>query len=167
MLIADVSQLLEHVGETQEIDMPYELKLVENDYKLSSPVKIKLTLISTGKSILAQGMITGEIEATCARCLNPYKHKFQVGVEEEYKRTADIMSTTAKDKELGDEDFVFTIDSEGRIDLSELIRQNIVVNLPLKFICSNDCKGIDKGAYAKEKRIDPRLNKLNELKERK
>ena len=182
MLIVDVSQLLDHLGETQLIEMPYELELVGDDFKVIPPVELKLTLLSTGSSILVQGDIAGTIEAACARCLEPFRYEFAVPVEEEYKRPEDIMSATVKDKELGEEDFVFTIDSEGNIDLSELVRQNIFLSIPLKFVCRANCKGIVKNkdkVKGKESRHgirkgkekgaggDPRLAKLKELKERK
>ncbi|MFC1517079.1 DUF177 domain-containing protein [Candidatus Margulisiibacteriota bacterium] len=170
MLIADVSQLLDHVGDTQQIEIPYDLQLAEDDYKIISPVELSLNLISTGKSILVQGVVKGNLEATCGRCLKSFQLPFNIDIEEEYKRTEDIMSVTAKDKELGEDDFIFSIDSEGRIDLGEAVRQNVVVNLPLKFVCKKDCQGVIKATKPKQKEMgeaDPRLAKLKELKERK
>ena len=86
MLNVDVSQMLEHVGETQQVEMPYEIKLAEDDFKVISPVELKLTLLSTGNSILVQGTIGGTLELICSRCLEPFQQRFKVAVEEEYKK---------------------------------------------------------------------------------
>jgi len=68
------------------------------------------------------------------------------------------------DRELGDDDFVYKIDEDGKIDLHEAIRQNIIVDLPMRFICKENCPGITEMKDSKEKEIDPRLEKLKELK---
>lgn len=171
MLIVDVSQLLVHVGETQQVEVSYELELQEEDFKVIPPVQLDLTLISTGKTILAQGVISGQLELICARCLRSFKKPYKFEVEEEYKKLEELMTATAKDKELGEDDFVFTIDGEGQLNLHEVVRQNILVNLPLKFICRENCPGIKDKVKSKKVKVkkegDPRLAKLKELKERK
>ncbi len=160
----DVSQLIEHLGETQEVEMPYELELDGEDYTVVSPVQLHLTLLSIGdEGILVQGSVSGEVSVKCARCLKPFIEGFSVTVEEEYKRISKLMTVTAADKELGAEDFVYTIDSDGHIDLTEVVRQNIIVNLPLKYICQKNCNGIE-WDHPKESLGDPRFAKLKDLK---
>ncbi|MBU0579590.1 MAG: DUF177 domain-containing protein [Candidatus Margulisbacteria bacterium] len=167
LLIVDVSQILEHVGETQIIDVPYEINLSGDDYKVISPVQLNLILISTGKSILVQGNITGKLEAKCSRCLKSFTQDFNLPVEEDYKKPEEMVSVSLKDKELGEEDFIYCIDSEGTIDLSELVGQNILVNLPLQYICKSDCMGVERRKDNQRVEGDPRLAKLRDLKERK
>ena len=77
-------------------------------------------------------------------------------------------------RELGDEqdDDTYVVVSDERLDLEELLREDILLELPSKYLCSPDCKGLcpkcgknlnegDCGCEAEE--IDPRLEVLKSL----
>ncbi len=168
LLQVDVSQLLEHLGETQSVRTDYALDVSGDDYTVKSPVTVDLTLLSIGDgAVLVQGTVNFEVEAACSRCLSRFSKGYEVRIQEEYQRAAARMTATAKDMELGEEDFAYVIDGEGHIDLGEAIRQNVIVNLPLRFVCKKDCGGLKSNNSPKDEgSIDPRLAELRKLKEK-
>jgi uncharacterized protein len=55
--------------------------------------------------------------------------------------------------------------------LDEIVTEDVFLNLPAKFLCSDDCKGmcfkcgkdLNSGSCSCEKDIDPRLEALKQL----
>lgn len=77
-------------------------------------------------------------------------------------------------RELNEEqdDDTYVVVTDERLDLEELLREDILLDLPSKYLCSPDCKGLcpkcgknlnegDCGCEAEE--IDPRLEVLKSL----
>jgi DUF177 domain-containing protein len=164
MLKVDVSKLLEKVGNVERFDQSYDLELVEKDYQFQKPIELELQLLSTGESIVVQGNISGKYTAVCNRCLKEYPVDINIEIEEEYRKVTTMEQDSKMiEVELGEEDFILAIDDEGYIDLEELIRQNILVNMPIQLICREACPGLPQMADNKEAKTDPRWDNLRNL----
>ena len=108
------------------------------------------------------GIVTLEIDcsytltALCDRCA------------EEFSRDVSQHFTHLLVKELENEDDDFIEVPTGELDLDELIREDIILDLPYVFLCSEDCKGLcsqcganlNKNPCACKQPIDPRLSAL-------
>ncbi len=103
-----------------------------------SSVKGNITLTHGGQGILAQGELTVEVELTCSRCLNTYLHPISFHIQEELLPIADLSSSSSLSDETGN----LAIDNHNMLDLGELIRQHVLLSLPMKPLCRPDCTGI-------------------------
>ena len=169
----DVSDLLKEVGAELKIDISETLSFPpvseadkEDSLNLTSPVQVKLKLMNTGETVLVSGMLKTKVKLCCCRCLKDFDYLVNINIEEEYsKRKPSLKSVKSKGEEieLTEKDFVFEIDEDNMIDLDEAIRQNIIVNLPIKPICDKACK-LPETVKDKKKDIDPRLAKLATIK---
>lgn len=74
--------------------------------------------------------------------------------------------------QLNDEDNDdFLVVENMRLDVDELVRSDVLLSLPTKFLCKKDCKGLcakcganlNLGACQCKKEVDPRLSALLEL----
>jgi uncharacterized protein len=75
---------------------------------------------------------------TCVRCLAPVEMSLEMTVEEEF-----ASEDTAPDVETIDrEDPETSAMSDFVLDMGELSRQQIAVNVPMTALCRPDCKGI-------------------------
>ena len=91
-----------------------------------------------------------------------YPFRIEKARLEKAKRQEESGKHTAKHEvEVPDEDVIFPVNDDNKVDISEVIRQELILNMPEKPLCSKDCKGFSEGK--KEKKIDPRLEKLKEL----
>jgi len=97
-----------------------------------------ITLTHSGQGILAQGELTVEVELTCSRCLNTYLYPIISHIQEEFFPIASLSSSSSLSDETGN----LTIDNHNMIDLGELIRQHVLLSLPMKPLCRPDCTGI-------------------------
>jgi uncharacterized protein len=130
----------------------------------------RVELANTGKSVIARGYIAGEAILECSRCLKRFPWSFRVDFTENcHLRQIDDPSEydTADD-----EDEPVPILDEGIVDLSELVRQLIAVEVPLQPLCQPDCAGLcptcgtnlnEGSCDCLRGRVDPRWAKLKEM----
>lgn len=104
--------------------------------------------------------VTGDIEALaeleCDRCLKKFNHSMTVSIKEIFT-TVDAFDYSHNEIELKNDNFVVELGSEGEIDISDLIYQSVLLNLPSKKICDENCKGWADSEQAQVTHIDPRL----------
>lgn len=132
----NVTQLLrEPVGSSQSYDIS---GLLGDDIDGHIEGTAKMTRITSG--VLVECELSAEIRLICSRCLEAFSYAISFTAEEEFVPVADISDGSALSSvEQPDE---FTIDDRNVVDLGELIRQYVLLNLPMKPLCRPDCPGI-------------------------
>jgi uncharacterized protein len=104
-------------------------------------------LFKTDKIYFLQGEMEFELNCACDRCAEPavinVKHTFEVGIEPE----ADVKLTGAEYEMTDGDGDIYTTPPD-YIDLSEILRQEAVLQLPLKRLCRQDCEGEETEEYA-------------------
>ena len=165
----DVTDLLKSVGSELKLNkieslvFPADEANKEDALILTSPVQVKLKFTNTGETILVSGTVKTDLKLCCCRCLKDFKYPVNIKIEEEYSKKSPVIGSKNKEVELKEKDFVFEIGGNNIIDLDEAIRQNLIVNVPIKPICSKTCK-IEGLTANKGKSVDPRLLKLKNIK---
>jgi uncharacterized protein len=98
-------------------------------------VHLRLRLESVMEGVLVSGEVELPLEGQCARCLEPIEDTLTLDVQELYAYEG---STTV---ETSEEDEVRRVEGE-RIDLEPLVRDAVVLALPLAPVCDEDCAGL-------------------------
>jgi uncharacterized protein len=95
------------------------LDLARDDLRFVSPISISAFITRDKDEAYVRLTAKGKLEITCARCLSPYSIDFK-------------------------RDFDLSYDLKGKtsLDLTEDIRQEIILEYPLKPLCRQDCKGL-------------------------
>jgi len=134
--LVNVAQLLkEPTGASRSYDASEVIKGQPGDF-----IQGRLALTHAGQGILVQGKLSTEVELVCSRCLKPFPYSLSFSLEEEFLPTIDVSSGLPL--ALPEEAEGFTIDDNHILDLGEVIRQYILLNLPMKPLCQPDCAGI-------------------------
>jgi len=158
-------QLKSAIGTLREYDVDSQLDLLGIGVK--NTVKGRVSLTRTNRGILVQGKVHTCIPAECSRCLNSFDCPLTIDIEEEYFPIIDVNSGSAL--EVPDEPDSFRIDEHHILDLSEAIRQNALLAIPMKPLCREDCPGLcpecgkdltKTRCNCKTNKIDPRWSKL-------
>ena len=135
--LINVAQLLkEPVGSNQSYDIS---EVIDEEVECFVEGKAKLIHISQG--VLVQCKLTAEVKLICSRCLDTFLFPVSFTAEEEFLPISDVSGDLALSSPEQSEDF--TIDNKNILDLSELIRQYTLLNLPMKPLCRPDCSGIN------------------------
>jgi uncharacterized protein len=161
-------QLKSPIGTVREYEVDDLTDILGIGVKTRVNGTVKLT--RTNRGILVQGTLYGKVPVECSRCLKVYDYPLIINIEEEYFPVIDVNSGISL--EIPDEPGSFTIDEHHILDLSEAIRQNALLAIPMKPLCREDCAGIcqrcgkdlNQGQCDCEKaEIDPRWAKLVDL----
>ncbi len=129
------------------------------DIRLIGPVKLDLTLSILENIISVDGDITAEAYITCSRCLEQFKYPINIEFHEKFSKDAY--------EEEGIEPF-----QAEEIDIKPLVENAIVMSLPIKKLCNDNCKGIcptcgkvlnSNGCSCGVSFEDPRLSKLKDF----
>lgn len=105
-----------------ELDKDLEIDFLQGE--------VQFTRVNNG--LYAQGRLRTQIQLTCVRCLEPLSYPLDFEIAERY-----IFS----DQE-GVEEQVYLIAPDGTVDITEPVRQQIWVSLPLQSLCRPNCQGL-------------------------
>lgn len=178
----NVAQLLkEPVGSTRKLNLDTSaLALADAGTGLDGTGAIdarqvtgraKVTRISDG--LLVQGDVAAEVDVECSRCLDRISLPVEGTLEEQFQPTVDVMTGAPVDRaEYEANDAAFDIDTNHMMDLSEPVRQALLVAMPMKPLCRADCKGLcpqcganwnDGPCDCRNETVDSRWSGLREL----
>lgn len=124
----------------KELDYEEPKGAFEPDIELGGPAKVKCSLSFDGNTLSINGSVAAQIRLFCARCLEPYTQKASYRFSARYCGPRPHMGSNVE-LEAGELDEE-VLPPGGIIDLSDLIRQHLLLSLPVKQLCSGSCKGL-------------------------
>ena len=135
----NVSQLIgEPVGSEWDYKVCDSIGIMDSGDSIAIQGNVKLTRID--KSILVQGKFDTSIGLICARCLEIFNYPLKLSFEEEYFSLSDLGDDRFSSQ--SDETDLFSIDDDQVIDLTEAMRQYVLMEIPMKPLCRQDCSGL-------------------------
>ena len=168
----NVAQLLKSAaGASREYDLNEDITDIDRDLDVIKPLTGKIRFLRTDKGILVTGHLQAEVHVPCRRCLAPVTAPVEFDLEEQFRPSVDIFTGAAIPVEDG-EDEVTRTDEHHILDLAEVIRQNLLLAIPISPLCNLHCRGLcpDCGANLNKEPCscqreegDPRLAVLREL----
>lgn len=158
---------LKRIFATENSVLPIEHSLDMSDvdffgnYPLKTPIKISGSISNKASVVSLVLTIQYEFSAPCDRC----------GVDAAHNHTVIVDKLLATAIERQESDTIITV-PDMKFDVDEFVYSEVILDLPSKHLCNDDCKGIcfkcgknlnegECGCSTKE--VDPRLAKLMEL----
>ncbi|WP_026475962.1 YceD family protein [Alkaliphilus transvaalensis] len=159
-----------------QVDLNFLLNLDTIDYygdqiNVPSPVSVTGKLYVMDKRIYLNCNVKADLLVDCSRCLEPFTYQL------DEKINAELVQEDSNEENQDDEDDLIFYQDEV-IELDEIIKESIFINVPLKTLCSDNCKGLcvqcgknlnvhecqcSIEEEQEEEVLDPRLAKLKEL----
>lgn len=168
----NVAQLLkEQSGHTRQFTLHEDIRQLDAEIVPLSTLDGKIQLIRTADGVLVMGNLHASVELVCSRCLDEFSMPLQFVLEEEFRPTIDI-TTGASLPRLPDDESATQIDDHHEINLTEVVRQNMLLEIPPSPICRTKCLGLcptcgknwnDGPCDCTHDEIDPRLQALKQL----
>lgn len=119
----------------RELTTPEQLGLDMIGVPAGAPLIVQVRLESVSEGVLATGTVTGDATGECGRCLEEFTEAIEVEFMELFAYPA---STT---EETTDADEIPRIEGD-HLDLEPVVRDAVVLSLPLTPLCSPDCAGL-------------------------
>lgn len=130
-MLLNISDLLKKKVELLTFYIEYDNEYISRDdfgLKLKSPIRISGSATNENGIVNLKGNINTTTELQCSRCLENFNCNIDVAFDENFSKFPK------------DEDFyIFYKDT---IDLKEMVIDYLILNMPLKLLCSEECKGL-------------------------
>lgn len=137
------------------------LQLGPEEYVFQTPLKVTIDVVNTGKSLLARGWVQSLLGVSCSRCLKEFSFPLEFEFEDEWL-PLELFSQE-------DDESVFVFEKD-EFTIDERILEQCLLSLPMKFMCSEECKGLcpycgadlnTNSCVCSNEIIDPRLEILS------
>ena len=134
----NVAQLLrEPIGSTRSFDLYEAFSGAE---RFADHVNGSIRLLRTHQGVLASADVRVDATLTCGRCLIEYPLDLTLSIEEEFFPIIEINTGRRLAVPLGAEGT--QIDATHTLNLTEVLRQYVITDSPMKPICQPDCGGL-------------------------
>ena len=163
-MVIDLKKFFLSEGCSEDVACDLDLSEVElgGVKPFCAPVKVRAQLKSFAGSALLTAELSYEVTMPCDRCFETTTRRFAPTF------THTLVRELSGDGD--DEDYVVV--PEERLDLDQLLTEDILLDMPSKFLCRPDCKGICpvcgknrnlEECSCEQRETDPRLAALQSL----
>jgi uncharacterized protein len=167
--------IIEELGEAGEsFDRVYgdgEILLDEEHARLLESPEVHGQAVRKGDKVRVNGTVSALAEVDCDRCLKSIEAPIETAFDVTYVPASVLNEEGAH--EVGEDELEFSFYDEPVIDIDELVREQILLALPSRLLCTEECKGLCPvcGANRNEvencgcerNEIDPRWSALKNL----
>ncbi|HEY0752684.1 MAG TPA: DUF177 domain-containing protein [Ktedonobacteraceae bacterium] len=170
-MLFNVAQLMKSiVGTSFVTDFQEDDEItLDNDLQTLGPIEGHARMRRTNQGLLVDGWVDLTLGLTCTRCLQDFEQPMHVTFEELFYPTVDIL--TGMPTPDFDQEEIFPLDDHHQLDLTEAVRQNVLLALPMVTLCKEDCQGLcsqcgkdlNLGPCACKPEVDQRLSVLEKL----
>jgi uncharacterized protein len=137
--------------EIEGSSLPFEVTITPTELRLEEEAGLRFVkdVSVTGEvqrhsaEIDVKGHIAAPVEIDCSRCLNPVAQDLAIDFRVSYV-TPENFAVDKEREVLADDLDTDVLDSD-RLDMNEVVREQILLNLPEQVFCRPDCKGICPG----------------------
>jgi uncharacterized protein len=135
----ELRELGRRAGSLQELDRtipaPADWKVELIGVPEGADVHLRLRLESVMEGVLVSGDVGVPVVGSCARCLEPVEDTLELDVQELFAYAGSTTEATSE------EDEVRRVEGDF-LDLEPMVRDAVVLALPLSPVCSEDCSGL-------------------------
>ncbi len=107
---------------------------------LAGPLTLDADIQRAGKNIVLKGHLQGVVQVRCDRCLGVFERNVDTAFSVFLSLPGD--SDAEAELELEEEDLDVEFPSGEELDIHELIREQVLLEQPIKRLCSEGCKGL-------------------------
>ncbi|HEV2283321.1 MAG TPA: DUF177 domain-containing protein [bacterium] len=146
-----------------------QLSAPSEDTAFAEPVTGEITLTGAAGGVSLRGRVRTVARCVCGACLRRFELPIAVDVTEEFGPRGERPEAIGEEHELTAGDFLVPVEAGDTIDVTEVVRQHVLLALPLAPRCRDDCPGLcprcgadlnDGPCGCDPHEVDPRLEAL-------
>ncbi len=166
----ELSNLDDDRGSLAHVYQAVELDLADERVKITQPISVDGRVKQSVSGVQIEGHLKTQIAVECDRCLKPVLFPVNTNFSIEYISEQDYKESAAA--ELTEKEMSLSVFDGETIDVDDIVREQIMLAVPARLLCGNDCKGIcptcgvDLNVHVCEcstSEIDPRWEALRKL----
>jgi uncharacterized protein len=157
-------------GDFAHVYQPDDLNPVDERISLTEPATVSGKVRLAGNEVFVNGHVETGAQVECDRCLQPVETPVNTDFALEYMTGSEYESGGTA--ELTEAEMSVSVFDGEAIDVDEIVKEQIVLAVPTRMLCREDCKGICPECGADRNRgdcncttndIDPRWAALKNL----
>nr|MBI3612561.1 DUF177 domain-containing protein [Nitrospirota bacterium] len=133
---------------------PDELQLEPGDARVRGEFDLAIEIVKAGRTVHVSGLLAGTFVRQCVRCLNDYDEPARIPFMADYRgeeppakpqpkrtkpRSEEEESEAEASIEEEEEPYLLVGD---RLELAEMLREQIILATPMQPLCREDCRGL-------------------------
>ena len=119
---------------------PDELNPVDERVSLIAPAAVNGKVRLSGNEVFVNGHVETRAQVECDRCLKPVELPVNADFTLEYISGSEYESSQAA--ELTEDAMSVSVLDGAAIDVDEIVKEQILLAVPTRMLCGEDCKGI-------------------------
>ena len=156
-MFIDLESVFNNVGSSKDVKRSFAL---EDEKNIAEDILVDGVVRNRAGIVSFEGKAEYTLSAVCDRCAEPFERKTEI----------EFSHTLVNELNEQDNDEYILIENM-RLDVEELIRDDVLLSFPTQLLCREDCKGLchicgqnlnEKQCGCKEP-VDPRLAALMQL----
>lgn len=168
-MLINLSELFSTEGKEKSYTVPLEMnqfQIAAISYEIKEKEPVELRITNQGDKVFAvEGKAALSLLMPCDRCLEPVSVPFVLEIDQKLD-----MNQTEEERvaELDEQFYV----SGYNLDVDQLVGNELTLDLPMKVLCGEDCKGIcnrcgtnlNRGTCDCDRRsLDPRMSVIQDI----
>ncbi len=133
----DFRQVKPEGSEFAYSELSEELELLVEGVEFPEPIEVEISVNKTGDELIFQGKAATKVEAECSRCLD----NFETEVKSRLQFVIQLLEIS-QPQDSDDDDYVILPKTIQDYDIGPRVREAILLELPLKPLCSETCLGL-------------------------
>ena len=138
-MLINLSEVFTQEGKEKTWEVPLEMEAFRGPngkYPVVSAEPVTVTVKNLGNRKLAlTGSATLTLSIPCARCLEPVEYTCDLSLDDEMDMKA---TEEERLKDLDEQSYL----TGYNLDADQMVGNELTLNLPMKVLCKEDCKGI-------------------------
>ena len=139
-MIIKLYEIQDRISVKGELDGAAFKRPEDGDISFLSPIDYELMIEKTGDGFWVHGLVGAKLSLTCARCLEQFAFTVASGLDIELLPRP--KAPDGSEVELKTEEMNMYYFEGGEITIDPYVFEEIMLNLPLKALCAESCKGI-------------------------
>jgi uncharacterized protein len=163
IMLLDLNDILHESGQV----MIREFRLEPDDVKeviLTEAAQGEIRVQNARRNIVITGQADTAVQLSCARCLQRFSYPLQLAFEAAapislFQLPGQVAEEPSHEEDDLLDDEIRALFVDHNLNVSELVRQTVWLQIPINPICSENCGGLAHSSSAGQN-TDPRLDKL-------
>jgi len=127
-------------GDFADVYEPDELNPIDERVQLTEPAAVTGQIKLASNQVFVNGHIDTRVQVECDRCLQPVQLPVNADFALDYISGRDYESSAAA--ELTEAEMSLSVFDGEAIDVDEIVKEQILLAVPSRMLCREDCKGI-------------------------
>jgi uncharacterized protein len=152
---------------------PGAIDFASEGVRQAGPLVWNATAERAGAEVRIAGELRTQVEFPCSRCLEPARSEVSRPFDLFFRQRDEDMFDEDDDIELTEEDTRTAFFTGTRLAIGDILREQVLLALPMKALCRVDCKGLCptcgmnlniSGCNCLKERFSPHMDQLLEIK---